>query len=370
MHPHTERFTRSLRQSHTVVCRVDAWSGPTLLARDLPVSDGSVAVSSGTGVHRKLDITIPDKSLWDLLSPVGVELRAYRGIRYPGGDEELIPLGVFSLDQQSIPVLTGDGISISSAPDRYAAVQRARFETPRTSEAGFSNVEQIARLVQEVVPTTPETGGITALNDLADTKVGVLVWDRDRDKAIEDLCVSAGVEAFFGPTGQLVIRDVPVMDAHPVWRVTAGRDGVMLAGTATRDRTRVYNVIVVVSSKTDGSAPFRPVIVEDTDPTSPTNVNGPYGRCPYFLTTATISNTDDARKAGQAMLAKTRGRYVDMNVEAVVNPALTEGDTVAVTTESGQSRLYLLDSFGIPLVDAKQTLTLRSLAAVTSDASS
>lgn len=368
MYPVSAAFLSALRGSHTMVSRVDAYSGPRLLMRDIPFSGGQVTVSAGTGVHRKLDLTVADSSLWSLLSPVGVELKAHRGIRFPDGSEELVPLGVFSLDQQSRPVRVGDGISISSAPDRWAAVQRARFETPRTSDYGFTNVVQIKRLVQEVVATTPETGQVTMSNPLATTLTPVLVWDRDRDKAIEDLCTAAGIEAFFGPTGQLVLRDIPTMDSHAVWRVHAGRDGVMLSGTATRDRTRVYNVVVVVSSRTDGQAPFTPQIVEDLDPLSPTNVNSAYGRSPYFLTTATAANAIDARKIGRALLTKTRGRYVDMSISAVANPALESGDTISATTEDGNTRLYLLDSFSVPLgAEGNQALTLRSLAAVTGE---
>lgn len=362
----SDRFLGALRNPHTVVARVDAWSGARLILRDVPFSDGSVSVSSGTGVRRKLDLTVPDTSLWDVLSPVGVELRAWRGIRFPDGTEELVPLGVFSLDQQSRPVRTGGGISISSAPDRFAFLQRARFETPRVSESGLTNVEQIIRLAGEVVDSSPETGGLTTANPLRETKVAVLVWDKDRDKAIQDLATAAGVEAFYGPTGQFTVRDVAVMDTHPVWRIRTGPGGVMVSGTSTRDRTRVYNVVVVVSTKTDGVIPFPPQIVEDTDPLSPTNVNGPYERCPYFLSTATLGTAADAYQAGKALLAKVRGRFIDMTVETVVNPALDSGDTVSVATEDGNSRLYLLDSFPIPLgaSTGTQSLTLRSLAAV------
>src|ERR1051325_3234090 len=143
MYPSSAAFQRALRKSHKVACRVDAYSGGQLLYYDLPYSDGAVSVSSGTGVHRKLSLTVADPSLWDLLAPTGTELRAYRGIEYPDGDTEMIPLGVFSLDQQSAPILRTGEISISSAPDRFAAVQRARFELPKVSKPEFTAVQSI-----------------------------------------------------------------------------------------------------------------------------------------------------------------------------------------------------------------------------------
>lgn len=367
MYPVSDDFRRALRESHTVSVRVDAYSGYSCVASDIPFTTGSVSVSSGTGVHRKLDLTIADPALWDVLG-FGVELRAYRGIRHPGGNEEMVPLGVFTLDQQSTAVVASDGIKIT-APDRWAKVQRARFETPRVSDTGFLAIDEIIRLVTEVVPATPMTGGVTTGNVLSSTTITTpVVWDRDRDKAISDLCTSAGVETFFGPQGELIIRDIPTMDSHPVWRVNAGRRGVMLSGSATKDRTRVYNVVVVLSTKTDGTPPFAPQVVADEDISSPTNVNGPYGRVPYFLSTALLGDAASAYQAGKNLLAQTRGRFIDMSVSAVVNPALEAADTISVTGVDGNEQLYVADSFSVPLsAEGSQSLTLRTRAAVSGD---
>lgn len=370
MYPVSDAFLDAITGSHTVAVRVDAHQGHRRVATDLPIVDGDVAVSSASGVRRTLTCTIADPTLWDTLAPIGTELRAYRGVRYPDGSEELVPLGIFSLDQQSTPVVRRGAITITSAPDRWARIQRARFETPRVSDTGFTPVEQIVRLITEVVDATPSTGAIGAANTHAVTPTTTpVVWDRDRDQAVNDLATAAGLDVAFSPTGALIIRDVPTMDAAPAWRVTAGRDGVMLNATATRDRSRVYNVIVVVSTKTTGTPPFTPQIVEDRDPTSPTNVTGPYGRAPYFLSTALIGDAADALKAGRALLTRTRGRFVDMSVSAIVNPALETGDTISVTDVGGGTTRYLLDSFSVPLSTAgEQSLTLRSLAAVSGDA--
>lgn len=370
MHRVSPTFLAALRESHTVAVRVDAYQGARCVLPDVPITDGTVTVTSGTGVHRKLDVTIADPALWDRLAPIGTELKVWRGIAYPGGSREMVPLGVFSLDQQSTAIVAKGAITVSSAPDRWARVQRGRFETPRTSEHALTAVTSIVNLVSEVAPTSPELGGVSSLNPLSGVATQLQVWDRDRDAAIAGLCTQAGVEAFFGPLGNLVIRDVPTLARAPQWRVHAGRDGVMVGGTATRDRTRVYNVIVVVSSRTDGTAPFAPQIVEDNDPTSVTNVNGPYGRSPYFLISGTLTSAADARAAGRALLVRTRGRFVDLAVEGIVNPALETGDTVSSTGVDGNPRLDLLDGFTVPLTaEGKQSLTLRTLAAVSGDTS-
>src|ERR1041384_1796171 len=176
MYPSSARFQRSLRRSHKVACRVDVYSGGQVLYSALPYSDGNVSVSSGTGVHRKLDLTVSDPSLWDLLAPIGTELRAFRGVEDPDGGTEMMPLGVFSLDQQSAPILRTGEISISSAPDRFAAVQRARFELPKVSKPEFTAVQSIAMLVQEAVACSVDTSGVTESNPNHKIPTTLQVW--------------------------------------------------------------------------------------------------------------------------------------------------------------------------------------------------
>jgi hypothetical protein len=175
VYPVTATFGSALRQSHTVVVKVDAYLGGSLLASNMPVTAGAVTVNSGTGVRRTLDLTIADRGLWSTLDVIGVELRPYRGIRYPSGDLEMVPLGVFSLDAQQMSVGPEGGIQVQSAPDRWAKVQRAAFEQPTSSIATNPIKTEISRLVTGAVSgitvTTTATSTVTA---------GPLVWDTDR----------------------------------------------------------------------------------------------------------------------------------------------------------------------------------------------
>ena len=103
----SDTFGPALRQAHTVVVRVDAYLDEQLLAGDLAITGGTVTVHGGTGVRRTLSVTLADVTLWDTLDVMGVELRPYRGIRYPNGSTELVPLGRFSLDKfNALPHLT------------------------------------------------------------------------------------------------------------------------------------------------------------------------------------------------------------------------------------------------------------------------
>jgi hypothetical protein len=352
----TPTFLAALRESHTAIAQVDAYLSGSLIASDMPISGGTVTVNSGTGVRRTLDVTITDRSLWTVLDTIGVELYAYRGIRYPSGDTEMVPLGVFSLDQQSISVGPTGGISVTSAPDRWARVQRAAFEQPTNSVSTNQIRYEISRLVTAAV-----SGISVTVNATSTATVGPLVWDQDRAGAAIDLATSIGAEVFFDVAGNLVIEDVPLLSQTPVWTVDASPSGVLISGDRARDRSRTYNVVVAYPSSVSGTSPYAPVVVADTDPTSRTYVGGPFGRVPYRYTTPAMTTSAQALVAAKALLNKVKGVNAQLSVNAVVNPALDRGDVITVLTPDDITELHLIDALTIPLdVATAQQITTRS----------
>lgn len=356
MYPVTATFAQALRQSHTVVVQLDAYLNGSLLLEDIGITGGSVAINSGSGVRRTLDVTLADRTLWDTFDTIGVELHAYRGIRYPSGDTEMVPLGIFSLDSLAMSVGPSGGIDIRSAPDRWARVQRAAFEMPTNSIATNTIKAEMSRLV------TGAVSGITVTTTSTSTDlVGPLVWDQDRSAAITDLATSIGAEIFFDVTGNLVIEDAPLLGATPVWTVDASPSGVLISGDRNRDRARTYNVVVAYASSTSGVTPYAPVVIADTDPTSRTYVGGPFGRVPYRYTSPAMTTSAQATIAAKALLNKVKAVNAQLNVEAVVHPGLDRGDVITVLTPDGATELHLVDQVTVPLdVGGTQQITTRS----------
>lgn len=355
MYDVSETFAEALRVAHTLAVRVDAYYGGALLLSDIEILGGSVTVNSGTGVRRSLDLTIADVELWDQLDTDGIELRPYRGVRFPDGVTEMVPLGVFQLDAMSATMAPGGGIAVRSAPDRWAAVQRAAFETPKPSVRTNLITTEIDRLVDEAIPVNT-----TVLATSTET-VGPLVWDRDRAAAVSDMATSIAAEAYFDNGGNFVIRDGPLLSQTPVWTVDASASGVMVGGTRGRDRSRTYNVVVASMAATDGRTPFAPQIAADTDPTSRTYVNGPFGRVPYFYSSPTLRNTSQALAAARQLLNQVKAVNATLNLEAVVHPGLDRGDVITVVMPNGATELHMVDSVTIPLeVGGIQQITTRS----------
>lgn len=349
-------FLQALRNPHAIAVQVDAYYNGSLLLEDLDILGGTVNVGSGTGVRRTLDLTIADRGLWDTLDAVGIELRPSRGIRYPDGTTEMVPLGVFQLDANSTRMAPGGGISVRSAPDRWVQVQRAQFETPMASVRTNTIPAEVLRLVTGAV-----TFGSSSVLTANTTLVGVLVWDRDRAAAVNDLVESIGCEVFFDVGGNLVLQDIPLLSQTPVWTVDASPSGVMLDGNLTRDRSRTYNVVVASMGAVDGRTPFAPQTAADTDPTSRTYVGGPFGRVPYFYSSPLFRNTGQALAAAKAKLLQLKAVNAQFSLDAVVNPALDKGDVITVLTPTGITELHMIDSLSIPLeVAGTQSIATKS----------
>lgn len=356
MYSVSNHFGRALRGPHTAVVRVDIQYGGSPVATDIDISGGSVRCTAGRGVRRTLDLTVTDRALWDSLEPIGTELLPYRGVRYPSGVTELVPLGVFRVDSHGMSVAPGGGITIRSAPDRWSQVQKARFETPRASNAGDLAVAEVVDLVAEAVPTAGVTNTATST-----ATVGALVYDRDRDRIISELLTAAGADAYFDNNGDLVVADQPLLGQAPAWTVDASETGVLLAGERGRDRTRTYNVVVVNVGVIDGQEPPAPVVVEDDDPTSATYVSGPMGRVPYFWTSPLMLDTAGMTDAGTKILNRVKGNNAQLDLTAAVHPGLEPGDVIQVITSDGTVEWHLCTEVTVPLtVDGTQTIATQS----------
>ena len=355
MYPVSDTFLRALREAHTMVARVEAWHGGAQLLASVPFEDGMVTVNPGTGVRRKLDLTVSDGSRWDALTGTGVERRPYRGGRYPNGVEETVPLGVFLIDSESTSVAPGGGITVRAAPDRWASVQRARFKTPAASQVGLRTSDEVARLIRQAVDVDYVNLATSAAT------VGALVYERDREQSIVELLTAIGAEAYFDNTGQLIIADAPKLSAPPVWTIDASPTGVLLDGEQGRDRSRTYNVVVVNPAATDGTAPFAPQIAADTDPTSPTYVGGPFGEVPYFYASPSITTAAQALAAAKTLLVKVKAFNAQLSLEQIVNPALDRGDVVTAVPAPDRVERHLIDGITIPLTTTgDQAVTTRS----------
>jgi hypothetical protein len=371
----TAAFLEAIRGPHTAYGYVEAWRAGARLsyttsagetATRLPLLDGGVPVDGGTpGTRRNLTVSLArEPGLWDVLAPVGVELRAYTVLEYLTGATEVVPQGVFPVDVQRVGY-GPDGTLQLTAPDRWSIVQAALFPTPRRIGGGGATARAvITTLLTEALPPG------TAVADYSTSTVTVPVQtpDEDRAKTIEDIATAAALDVYFDRDGTPTIRDVPRLDTNRVvWSVDAGDVGVMTGADRERNRQSVRNMIALTSDRNDGTAPFVTQYVWDNDPASATYA-GPMGQRVLRMSSPVWSTAQQAITAGQARLAQTTALASQLTLEAVPNPALDDGDTITAQLPPerwGQPRTvewHLIDSLTVPLVPSKnaQTITTRS----------
>lgn len=358
MWPVSNRWAPALTGSHAITVRAEVWLGDTYLGT-VPIGDGHIDATARNRVRRTATVTVPE-SLYpdnaaDLLNPYGTQLRIYRGIDY-GGSSEDAPVFTGPIDTCDGRNRYGGQTDIS-CNDLGAALNDARFETPRAAPPGIATTAEIEGLIRDGIPGASVIR--TAKRD--GTIPPGLMWDRDRGQAVDDLATSIGVEVWAGPDGGWHITDPATLDQPAVWTLTDGVNGTIVADQRTVSRKGVYSVVVVIVERTDGSTPIQ-VVVEDTDPTSPTYVGGPFGRVPRFYRSPLITNAAQALTAGRALLARSTGLTRTRQVTCVPNPALEVGDRIDISV-AGVLEQHVVDGFSLPLGTASPAMTITTRAA-------
>lgn len=364
MYPVSGEFLQALRGSHKVVVRATAYADASdVTGTPLEVLGGSVKVDGSSMVRRTTDdleiasLTGRTSDLLDVVSVYGTEVLVERGIEFPTGRREFVPVGRFRVEDVEDSLANPGAVKIKGA-GLEARVIDARFPAPLKSWPGYSIVEAIERLIQDAHPSAlveDESGSRDFLQR------GVL-WERDRWDTAYRLAESIGCDLFADGAGTFRIRPRSTMTSAPVWTVNTGRYGVLLDAQRGRSRSGVYNSVRASSNATDGKAPVA-AVVEDDDPTSPTYVEGPFGRVTRYFTSPQIRTVVQARAAARGVLSRSIGSVSTLSLETAVNPALEAGDRIDAHLPDGTFSRHLVDSFSIPLDPAaSMTLATRSRA--------
>jgi kumamolisin len=344
----TEQFLDAIRQPHKAVSRASILRNGEVAVANVPIVSGSVEVDANSQVRRSCDIT-----LGAAVDVYGSEIAVYRGVEFTDGSTEMVPLGVFRVDQRENDVVASLPVHVTS-PDRAKALADAKFFSPIPSTVGAAVATTIIALARGALPDVQVINASTAIDT-----VPRATWE-DRWQAITECAVAIGADVFFDPNGALVIRDEPTLADQAVFTVDAGPTGVLIGGTATTSRDGVFNAVVMSGERADGSTPARWVVTND-DPSSPTFYGGPFGRIPGFFSNPLITSNDQARRAGLAQLARVSGAARVLSLNAVPNPALDAGDVITVRLPDGTTERHLIDRLTIPLgASDGMTLTTRS----------
>lgn len=276
----------------------------------------------------------------DLLAPYGNRLLIERGIKFADGSR--YSWTVFTGRIQR-PVLDPYGVVTVPAADRAYEVTEAGFLVPMNSQVGNTVNNEFVRLVSDVVPDA-----VFGRSDLFEQTVPQLTWESDRAAAIDEMATTVGAFWYALADGSYVMRYVPwTVPGTPVVTLSDGSGGVLVA-SPLRDREDVWNSITASGERADGTTPVY-AVAEDTNPLSPTYVNGPFGRRHYQLLLQTPQTQGSAQTAANAYLRRTVGLQETWSWQQPPDASLELGDVVSLNAFDRSGIIQAVAGFTLPL---------------------
>lgn len=343
------RAVNTLRDSHSIHIYAAAFAAHGGVVDNLPVVSGGVTVSASSQVRRIASVGIGQSDLWPadpfaILSPLGSEMLIAYGIILQDGQTEWVQLirGPITRVTRTVPTAGDDAAIIVDVADRSSKVAEARFDAPTQTVAGATTVAEIRRLITAVLPD------VAVIDRTGSTKVAPLLeMERERwSDGVEKLADSIGAEVIADPAGNFIIRNQPEISDPPVWTLDAGDGGILLSEDDEFSRELTYNRVVASGQRVDGTPPVY-AVVSDTNPDSPTYINGPFGVKTRFYASQLLTTTDQCTATATSLLARVTGRHMNVSFTAVTNPGLEAGDVVRLTFD-GRDEMHIIDEVDIP----------------------
>ena len=352
-------YRRALAAPHNAYSRVEIWRAgiqvDELVWRDTnqrytrgaPVFfGGNMRATLASRVTRTLSLNVPDTLYpWDgteILNPYGNELRAFRGIRYGNSSPDEFQIFQGPIMKARPP---RNGEAVIEASDVTVRVSGAGFVAPLPSQVGDLVLDEFERLVLDVDPlaTFGQHGPIT-------DRVPVLAYDSDRGAALDNLAKTANAFWYALADGRYVMRRVPwsvLPTAQPI-EMTDGEGGVLSSAFPERGSEGIYNQFTVISELSDGGKPIW-ATAADTDPTSLTYINGPFGvRSARPVRVTGAVNQGQLLSLAQALVKRSRARSSSWQITCVPDPSIELGDPLGIRFRS-RTALQIVAGLTIPL---------------------
>lgn len=363
----SDRFNRTISQDHVVAVKAEIIQDDNTILYDLTEAgvfiNGTVTVSDSQ-IQRTASVDILDPTgkltpddYKDLLTPVGNQIRLWRGIRYPDDTVEYCPIGVFRFTkaQGRWPL-----ISLPELYDRAWLVDSAFFEYVRTYAKGTPYIEAIQDLLTSAYP-----GIIMDMDDSEEitNKMSVHTYERETSPwaVARELGNNLHRRLFFDPMGTCKLETLvdPTDPENVVWTFDdTDVANMRLTGSELNWDGSGYNSFTVISENSSLKTPIR-AIARDLNVNSPTYYYGPYGKHPApVLSDEKISSVAQAQARANKALRESIGITSSVTINSMIHPALEAHDLIRIVDSfAGIDIMCNAEDFAIPL-HAKDPMTI------------
>lgn len=377
MYSVSDRFLNTIRKSGKRKTVVDVYRDSLKVLSDLPVVSGSLKVDRDGRTRRSGSMVVGDPTLFprfnsDLLAPYSTEVVIKQGLTYTDGSEELVPLGVFIVNDVNADEATGliPSIEFFDRAQRVFETSTHVIEGTEKTLSGMTVSAALESVLLYPAPGWPHSPlwGLYIDPTLTNPRIPGGQFDgyTDRWQLVLDLVEMIGAECYFDRSGTAVVKPIPgitadTTSADAVWIVNCGENGVMLSAEQRITRDDTYNSIVMLGATPDGTTRQARAIVYDLNPASLTYWHGPFGKKTLRLQNERLVTDSQCLIAAQAKLKEALGLAKHVHFGSLCNPALDDGDIILLVYPDGTEELHILDSFDVPFGDGKMTATTRTI---------
>lgn len=344
---YSSRFVAAVKKSHKIRSYVQLVAGGVLQPQTFGITGGNAKEDATADIRTQASCKFIDKSgllipsaSTDILYPGVNELKFFRGVVYPDGTYEDIPLGVFGFEDVNIHD-SGDAITVDvECFDRSKKVSNARFSDVWVVASGTTVATAILAIVAPRISGLQTSFSYEATN----TTVKATQFDRGDDpwKACMTLADAGGLEVLFGRDGELIIRAVPSSSADPKWTFADGSEAVVIEVTKSLSVSE-FNHTYEIAEGGDITTPF---YAEARDEWSIAYT----GDRPTFHVSSLYTSVGQCQAAADAKLEKVRGTVESVNLQIIPNPAIATGDVCQITNaRTKTTSASIIDKVTTPL---------------------
>lgn len=371
----SDAFNAAIHKTHRVVIRAELWTSGQGLMLDpsLAVVGGSVTVDRTANIRRTATLQIVDDARLfpsigrdglSGLEPYGNEVALFRGIQYPDGTQETLPLGVFTIDETALAESSSGRSVTLTLTDRAKLVSDSKLVATYTITQGTSFLTAAQALTDFALPYPVPVDRDVEASTPTTTGVAIVYHEQDDPWAsVQKLCAAVGLEVYFGPTGRLTIRDVPDPTVGPpIFNYVDDELSVMLG--VDRKLTRGPNGVLLTSSAPNTPSSIRS-LQYDSNPNSPSYYWGPYGQITQFYADPLVTSQSQADIAAKGRLNKVLGLAESISLSVIPHPAHEAGDIIHATRlADGLDTDLIVEQVTIPL-DATSAATISGRTRIT-----
>lgn len=358
--------------------RGEVWAGGGKLA-SFRIESGTVTIDRKNACRRTCSVMLTEGELvgstlkvvptvaTDLFTPFGNELRIYY-TKIVNGVETDTLVGVFGISDVDIQD-SGADLSIAvDGKDRAYAYGRAGFTDVYTIAASTNMATAIQSLLNSRSVAFTQTFAFMSTTYTTGTTPMVFGPGDDPWAKASDMAASIGAELYMDQSGITTLKAVPdPATAGVAASYVEGNSNTACAIDRKLSNAQAANYIIRDGQGSGISAPVRG-IAQDTNPASPTYVNGNYGTVVDYKSSSLYATTAAAQAAANADLLVAQGSTEVTIWTVIPDPQRDVDDVISgtrVRAGIASGTKYVVDSISLGFDPGTlMTMTTRAIAGI------